>query len=81
MMLKLYVTNEMHLEVQTKKTSMAIWKHLKYLHETLDKDRAFFPKNMLFSIMMDESAFLHEHLLKIKDIREQWFIIGQKMKE
>jgi hypothetical protein len=32
---------------------------------------AFFLKNMLFSIMMDESASLQEHLLKIKDIREQ----------
>jgi hypothetical protein len=56
-------------EVQTGKTSATIWKHLKDLHETSDKGRAFFLKNMLFSITMSEGASLQEHLLKIKDMR------------
>jgi hypothetical protein len=43
---------------------------LQELHETLDKGKAFFLKNMLFLITMDGSASLQEHLLKIKDIRE-----------
>ena len=81
MLLKLSMTNEMLLEIQIRKNSATIWKHLKELHETLDKSRAFFLKNMLFSIMMSEGAPLHEHLLKIKDIQEQLEAIGQKMEE
>lgn len=34
---------------------------------------------MLFSITVDGSASLHEHLLKIKDIVEQLSVIGRKM--
>ena len=56
MMLKLFVTDEMLSEVRTRKTSTEIWKHLKELHETLDKGEDFFLKNMLFSIKMDESV-------------------------
>ena len=70
MLLKLSMTNEMLPEIQTGKNFAAIWKHLKELHKTSDKSRAFFLKNMLFSIMMSEGASLQEHLLKIKDIRE-----------
>jgi hypothetical protein len=54
---------------------------LKDLHETSDKGIAFFLKNMLFSMMMDEYASLQEHFLKIKDILEQLMVIGQKMEE
>jgi thiamine kinase-like enzyme len=71
MLCKLFMTDEMLPEVQTGKTLTKIWKHLKELHETLDKEKAFFLKNMLFFITMDESASLQEYLLKIKDIREQ----------
>jgi hypothetical protein len=41
------------------------------MHETSDKGRAFFLKNMLFSIKMEEFDSLQDHLLKIKDIRDQ----------
>ena len=71
----------MLLEVQIENTSTTIWKQLKDLHEASDKGRAFFPKNMLFSIMIDESASLQKHLLKIKDIREQLTTIEHKMDE
>jgi len=54
---------------------------LKETHEISDKGRAFFLKNMLFSIKMSEGASLQEHLLKIKDIREQLEAIGRKMAE
>ena len=37
--------------------------------------------NTLFSMKMDESASLQEHLLKIKDIREQLVAIECKMDE
>jgi hypothetical protein len=67
MLIKLSVTDEMLTEVQRGKTSSTIWTHLKNLHETSDKGRAFFLKNM-FSMMMDKHASLKEHLLKIKDI-------------
>jgi hypothetical protein len=63
MMIKLFIIDEMLPEVQTRKSSLAIWKHLQELQETSDKSRAFFLKNMLFSIMMDVSVSLQEHLL------------------
>ena len=50
-------------------------------HETSDKSRAFFLKNMLFSIQMEESTPLQEHLLRIKQIREQLSAIGRKVEE
>lgn len=37
MLIKLSITNEMLLEVQTEKTSVAIWKRLQKLHETSNK--------------------------------------------
>jgi len=52
MLIKLSVTDEMLPEVQTGKNAVAIWKHLKETHEISDKGRAFFLKNMLFSIKM-----------------------------
>jgi hypothetical protein len=70
MLIKLSVTDEMLPEVQNGKTAAAIWKQLKETHEISDKGRAFFLKNMLFSIKMSEGASLQENLLKIKDIRE-----------
>lgn len=81
MLLKLSVTNEMLPEVQTETSSATIWKHLKEMHETSDKGRAFFLKNMLFSMVMEEHASLQEHLLKIKDIQEQLLAIGRTMEE
>ena len=65
-------------EVHIGKTPTVIQKHLKDLHETLDKGRAFFLKNM-FLIMMDEIFSLQEHLLEIKDIQEQLDAIDGKM--
>jgi hypothetical protein len=51
------MTDEMLTEVQIGKTSSAIWKHFKDLHETSDKGKSFFLKNMFF-MMMDEHASL-----------------------
>ena len=79
MLLKLSMTDEMLPKIQIEKNFATIWKHLKELHETLDKSRGFFLKNMLFSIMMSEGASLQEHLLKIKDIQEQLEAIGRKL--
>jgi hypothetical protein len=81
MLIKLSVTDEMLPEVQNGKTAATIWKQLKETHEISDKGRAFFLKNMLFSIKMSEGASLQEHLLKIKDIWEQLEAIGRKMAE
>lgn len=68
MLIKLSVTDEMLLEVQTSTNSTEVWKHLWDLHEMSCKSRAFL-KNMFFLIMMNETS-LQEHLLKIKDIRD-----------
>jgi hypothetical protein len=51
------------------------------MHETSDKGRAFFLKNMLFSIKMEESNSLQDHLLKTKDIRDQLKSIDRAMEE
>lgn len=80
MLLKLSVTDDMLLEVPPDKKNNEIWDHLKNVHETFDKSRVFFLKNM-FSIMMDEKIPLQEHLMKIKEIRDQLEAIGRKMEE
>lgn len=46
-----------------------------------DKSRAFFLKNMLFSIMIDEKTSIQAHILKIKDIHDQLQAIGHTMVE
>jgi len=70
MLLKLSVTDDQLPQIPSSKTVAEIWKHLKELHETSGKSRAFFLKNQLFSIMMDEHISLQEHLNKIKAIRD-----------
>jgi hypothetical protein len=39
--------------------------------QTSDKGRAFYLKNMLLSMQMEEGESISEHLLKLKDIRDQ----------
>ena len=70
MLLKLSVVDDQLPQIHFGKTATEIWQQLKELHETSDKSRAFFLKNQLFSIMMDEHMSLQEHLNKIKDIRD-----------
>ena len=81
MLLKLFVIDDQLPQIPFGKSAAEIWKYLKELHETSDKSRAFFLKNQLFSIMMDERMSLQEHLTKIKDIRDQLEAIGRKMEE
>ena len=80
MLLKLSVIDDQLPQIPSGKSAVEIWKYLKELHETSDKSQAFFLKNQLFSIMMDERMSL-EHLTKIKDIRNQLEAIGRKMEE
>ena len=81
MLLKLSVADDQLPQIPSGKTAAEIWQQLKELHETSDKSRAFFLKNQLFSIMMDEHMSLQEHLNKIKDIRDQLEAIGRTMEE
>lgn len=81
MLLKLSIADEMLPEIPSGKSAREIWKHLKDLHETSNKGRAFFLKNMLFSIMMDDQVSLQEHLMKIKNIHDQLEAIGRKIEE
>eukprot|EP00253_Pinus_taeda_P032099 PITA_32099 len=81
MLLKLSVADDQLPQIPSGKTAAEIWQQLKDLHETSDKSRAFFLKNQLFSIMMDEHVSLQEHLNKIKDIRDQLEAIGRTMEE
>ena len=45
MLLKLSVTDDQLPQIPFGKTTAEIWQHLKELHETSDKSRAFFLKN------------------------------------
>lgn len=80
MLLKLLDIDDMFPKVPSSKKVNEIWDHLKNLHETFDKSRAFFLMNM-FSIMMDEMMSLQEHLTKIKEIHDQLEAVGRKMEE
>jgi hypothetical protein len=71
MLIKLSVMDEMLPEVQTGDDAFTNWQTLQNLHEIINKHRAFFWKNILFSIKMEEDDSLPYHLLKIKDIRDQ----------
>jgi hypothetical protein len=64
MLIKLSMMNEMLPQVQNGNDTFVMWGNLQDTHETLDKSRAFFLKNMLFSIKMDEFDS-EDHLLKI----------------
>lgn len=58
MLLKLSVVDDQLSQIPSGKTVVEIWTRLKGLHETSDKSRAFFLKNTLFSIVMDERTSL-----------------------
>ncbi len=81
MLLKLSVADDQLSQIPSGKTAAEIWTHLKGLHETSDKSRAFFLKNTLFSIVMDERTSLQAHLNRIQEIRDQLLAIGRKMEE
>jgi hypothetical protein len=49
------------------------------IHRTSDKGKAFFLKNILFSIMMEKRYSLQDHLLKIKDIQDNLKSIDRNM--
>lgn len=70
MLIKLSVTNEMLPKLQIEGDAATIWKRLKDLHDTSNKGRTFFHKNLLFSHKMDENGSLQDHLLMIKDLRD-----------
>jgi hypothetical protein len=61
----------MLLEVQYSNDVFVTWRNLWKMHATSHTCRVFFLKNMLFSIKMEKCDFLHDDLLKIKDIRDQ----------
>ena len=70
MLLKLSVVDDHLSQIPSRKTAAEIWTHLKGLHETSDKSRAFFLKNTLLSIVMDERTSLQAHLNQIEEIRD-----------
>ena len=80
MLLKLSVANDQLSQIPSGKTTAEIWTHLKGLHETSNKSKAFFLKNTLFSIVMDKRTSLQAHLNWIQEIRDQ-LAIGRKMEE
>ena len=81
MLIKLSDTSDQLCQVLSSKTTIEIQKTLKDLHETSDKNKTFFLKNQLFSIIMDEHMSLQEHLLKIKDIKDHLEAIGHAIEE
>lgn len=78
MLIKLSITDDQLPQVSSGKIAAEIWSHLKGLHETSLKSRAFFLKNMPSTIMMNERVSLQDHLNKIKDIRDQLEAIRRK---
>lgn len=81
MLLKLSVADDQLPQIPSDKTIAEIWVHPKTLHETSNKSKAFFLKNTLFSIVMDEQKSLQDHLNRIQEIRDQLLAIGCKMEE
>lgn len=81
MLLKLFVADEQLPQIPSDKRAAEIWEDLKKLHETSDKSRAFFLKNTMFSIIMDEWKLLQEHLNRIQEICDLLLAIGHKMEE
>ena len=81
MLLKFSVADHHLSQIPSDKTVAKIWTHLKGLHETSDKSRAFFLKNTLFAIVMDEQTSLRANLNRIQGIRDQLLAIGRKMEE
>ena len=81
MLLKLFVADDQLPQIPSDKTIVEIWAHLKNLHETSKKSKAFFLKNTLFSIFMDERTSLQDHLNRIQEICDQLLAIGCKMEE
>ena len=68
MLLKLSVADDELSQIPSDKIVVEIWAHLINLHETSNKRRAFFLKNTLFSIIMDEETSLQAHLNRIQEI-------------
>lgn len=81
MLLILFVIDDQLSQIPFGKTTFEIWAHLKNLHQTSDKSRAFFLKNTMFSIIMDERTSPQAHLNMIQEIRDQLLAIGRKMEE
>ena len=82
MLLKLSVADDQLSQIPSGKTAAEIWTHLKGLHKISDKSRrAFFLKNTLFFVIMDERTTLQAHLNRIQEICDQLLAIGCKMKE
>ena len=81
MLFKLSVANDQLSQIPSNKTTAKIWTHLKGLLETSDKSRAFFLKNTLFSIVMDECTSLQAHPNRIQEICDRLLAINRKMEE
>ena len=81
MLLKLSVVDDQLSQIPSDMTTAKIWVHLKNLHETSDKSKAFFLKNTLFSIIMDERTLLQAHLNRIQEIHDQLLVTSRKMEE
>ena len=68
MLLKLSIVDDQLPQIASDKTTAEIWAHLKNLHETSDKSKAFFLKKTLFSIFMHERTSLQANLNSIRKI-------------
>jgi len=53
MLIKMSITKEMILQMQNARGASSIWTWLQEMHETSDKGRAFYLKNM-FLVQMEE---------------------------
>ena len=81
MILKLSIADELIPEVRSATNACSLWKKLKSKYETSDKGRTLYLKNLLYSTKLVEGASVSEHLLKLKDIKDQLLAIGKEVEE
>ncbi|KAH9307812.1 hypothetical protein KI387_035723, partial [Taxus chinensis] len=70
LLLKLSVSDELIPEVRNATEVSKLWVSLKDKYQTSEKSRVLYLKNMLFSVKL-QGGSLSEHLLRMKDLRDQ----------
>ncbi|KAH9327587.1 hypothetical protein KI387_007765, partial [Taxus chinensis] len=79
LLLKLSVSDDLIPEVRNATVASTLWASLRDKYQTSEKSRVLYLKNMLFSVKLQEGGLLSEHLLRMKDLRDQLSSINKKV--
>eukprot|EP01018_Ginkgo_biloba_P023781 Gb_00945 [translate_table: standard] len=74
------VTDEVSMHLQGVKDASKVWDKLK-VYETSNKTIMLYLKNMMYSMRMSEGDQIEDHLLRLKDVRDQLATIGTKIED